>query len=68
MPRINLQTLDQEAVESRELRERRRISEHRNQRRTLHRTPKATFVCPDCGGDCESIMLAIQASMKGGRQ
>jgi len=38
MPRINLKSVNQDAVESRELRDRRRLSEKRNIRRTLHKT------------------------------
>lgn len=70
MPRINLQSLDR--LESNELRNRKRTSELRAIRRAHHRTPIArpvvsAFACTECGGDCKTLMVAMQASLKAGR-
>lgn len=70
MPRVNPETLDR--LEARELRQRQQISQRRAIRRGLHQVrfsaePKL-FVCPDCGGDCKTLMVAMQASLKAGRQ
>lgn len=69
MPRVNVATLDR--LEAKEFRQRKQVSQLRAIRRGRHQArfsaePKA-FICPDCGGDCKSLMAAIQISLKGGR-
>ena len=70
MPRVNLATLDR--LEASETRQRKQVSQFRAIRRGRHESrlsasPKP-FICPDCGGDCKSLMAAMQASLKAGAQ
>lgn len=75
MPRVNLATLDR--LEANEFRQRKQVSQLRAIRRAKHAirrahafqptTAQSAFSCPDCGGDCKSLMAAMQDSLKGGR-
>jgi hypothetical protein len=63
--KVNPNNFNQEALEARELRERKSVQQHRACRRMAHRSTRtlAPFVCPDCGGDCKALAAGISASM-----
>jgi hypothetical protein len=70
--KLNLANFNEEALERRELRERKTIQQQRAIRQASHRSvraaePKPKYTCPDCGGDCKSMMADMQAVLKGGR-
>lgn len=61
--RVNPKNFNQGVQEARELRERKSVQ----QARAIRRNKRANRICRQCGGDCHSLMLGIQASLNGGR-